>query len=53
MTEDQAKVLEKAIAAWKSLTGTQLMSNRQNMLTFVAVETIKEAFHLDETGVRR
>jgi hypothetical protein len=30
---DQARVLEKAVAAWESLTGTQLTGNRQTMLT--------------------
>lgn len=33
MTGDQAGVLEKAVAAWESLTGTQLTGNRQTMLT--------------------
>ena len=30
---DQARVLEKAVAASESLTGTQLTGNRQTMLT--------------------
>ena len=30
---DQARVLEKAVAAWESLTGTQLTGIRQTMLT--------------------
>lgn len=33
MTGDQAGVLEKAVAAWESLAGTQLAGNRQTMLT--------------------
>lgn len=51
MSEAQAAVLEKAIADWETLTRTELLGKRQTMLTFSAVERIKEAFRLDKSGV--
>ena len=51
MTENQAKVLEKAIADWADLTGRPLMGEKQGMLTFVAVVEIKESFALDVSGI--
>jgi hypothetical protein len=51
MTEEQATVLEKAIAEWESLTGTELLGSKQTMLTWVATDVINEAFQLDESGV--
>jgi hypothetical protein len=51
MTEEQATVLEKAIAEWESLTGTELLGSKQTMLTWVASDVISEAFQLDESGV--
>jgi hypothetical protein len=52
MTEYQARVLEKAVAAWESLTGTQLTGNRQTMLT-IPRRTSVESWPSSARGARR
>ena len=51
MNEDQAQVLEKAVADWEALTRTQLFSNTLSLLTYGTVDKIKEALKLDPSGI--
>jgi hypothetical protein len=51
MNEDQAQILEKAVADWEALTRTKLTGSKQSMLTFGAVDKIKEALKLDPSGM--